>query len=150
MTLPARIITTLFIIRVLYAASIVVAGFALRLGVLPDGLMTGHLADIVLTAPPALVTAWTIYVAGYLLAGLLLIRRDARALPVYAAAFCLDLLAWIYLGTVSSYELALGGLSEALDHVFNLVDICLLGALIWLRSSGWLRQAAPAGRPALP
>lgn len=125
--------------RAFYAFAWLVTGLSVRFDLMPDGMITGFLAQLFMTAESFVIVAWTIYVLGYVGAAILALRRDRRAPFVYAGAFAVDLSVWIYTATANVYGLAIDGWVGPVDMGFNILDATLLIGLFWLRQSGRLR-----------
>lgn len=130
--------------RVGYAAVLFVQSRLELLGV-PTILSTDeHMVALLFTLNPFIHALWTVYVAGYVAAAILIWRNDPRGPLVYIAAFLLDAVMWIAISFFPFYELAWSGMSVVIDMGFNLLDLGLITVmLLWFRPR--LLQSSASG-----
>ncbi|WP_300532230.1 hypothetical protein [Maricaulis sp.] len=91
----------------------------------------GTLGEMIMGLPLILLVPVFLFPLGYLAAGYLAVRGRTLAALIYGIAFLVDAGLWVFMSTVEEYRLILDGQASALDAVFNLFDLCMLGFLMF-------------------
>jgi hypothetical protein len=127
-----KILSSIILVRGLYALTLLTVISLYRLGWADPFEISGHLADLARAITPILTLVWAMYVIGYLVAGVMVWRANRLALWLYALAMSIDFSLWIYAASNISYELAMLGQARAIDGFFNVFDLAVLVTLVFL------------------
>ena len=135
----ARVIGSIVFLRGIYASVLFLSVFLFKIGLANPLIISGHFGDFVQALPYWIFLPWGAYVAGYVIAGVLTIRRRVNGLWVFIAAMVLDFSLWIYSSMSTRIDLIWSGTAPMIEVAFNILDMFLAVSLIILFRMGRLR-----------